>query len=29
MEKVYHAIRVFFAKYHIGDPRQDAKRPRP
>jgi acetyl esterase/lipase len=29
MEKVYSAIRVFFAKYHIGEPRQDAKRPRP
>jgi len=29
MEKVYKAIRGFFAKYHIGEPRQDAKRPLP
>jgi acetyl esterase/lipase len=29
MQKVYNAIRVFFAKYHIGEPRQDATRPRP
>jgi len=29
MEKVYKAIGGFFAKYHIGGPRQDAKRPRP
>ena len=27
MEKIYKAIRLFFAKYHIGEPRQDAKRP--
>ena len=29
MEKIYSAIRVFFAKYHIGEPRQEATRPRP
>jgi dipeptidyl aminopeptidase/acylaminoacyl peptidase len=29
MEKIYKAIRVFFTKYHIGEPRQDAKRPPP
>jgi len=29
MEKIYNAIRGFFAKYHIGEPRQDAKRPLP
>jgi acetyl esterase/lipase len=27
MEKIYKAIRVFFSRYHIGEPRQDAKRP--
>jgi dipeptidyl aminopeptidase/acylaminoacyl peptidase len=29
MEKVYKAIRAFFAKYHIGEPQQDARRPMP
>jgi acetyl esterase/lipase len=29
MEKVYKGIRAFFGTYHIGEPRQDAKRPRP
>jgi len=29
MEKVYKAIRGFFATYHIGEPRRDGKRPRP
>jgi acetyl esterase/lipase len=27
MEKIYKAIRVFFSRYHIGEPRQGAKRP--
>ena len=29
MEKIYKAMRAFFAKHHIGEPRQDAKRPLP
>jgi acetyl esterase/lipase len=29
MEKVHKAIRKFLAAYHIGEPRQDAKRPPP
>jgi acetyl esterase/lipase len=27
MEKIYEAIRVFFARYHIGELREDVKRP--
>jgi len=27
MEKIYKAIRVFFAKYHIGELREDVRRP--
>jgi len=29
MEKIYKAVRVFFAKYHIGEPRADGTRSRP
>ena len=29
MEKIYKAIQVFFAKYHIGEPQKNARRPIP